>query len=100
MQAIGCIVFAVYGLAQLAAAWLGLDLYVGAFLAGAILAGCLWLKFSLPLNIASFFGGWKVWDWPWYGALLFAAPGLLLAVPVLLGSVIDMMRGVVGRPRG
>lgn len=100
MQAIGCLVFAVYGLAQLAAAWLGLDFYVGAFWAGAILVGCLWLQFPLPLTIASYFGASEVWGWPWYGAILFAAPGLLLAIPVLLNGVIDMMRSATGRLRG
>lgn len=35
-----------------------------------------------------------VWDWPVVGAVLFAAPGLLLLIPFVVASLVDALRGV------
>src|SRR5579884_4237767 len=97
MQAIGCILFAVYGVAQLFAAFAGFDYYVGAIFAGVIIAACIFFRFTLPLTIASFLGAKNVWEWHWFFALIFAAPGLLLVIPSILGGLMDQARAAVRR---
>ena len=97
MQAIGCILFAIYGVAQFVAAWLGLGYYMGPFLAGVIIAASLFFRFTLPITVASFLGALYVWEWHWALALIFAAPGLLLVIPSILGSLIDQGRRVSRR---
>ena len=51
----------------------------------------------LPLTIGTFFGALDVWGWPWYGALLFAAPGLLFTLPGAVGlalvGVVNLFKG-------
>jgi hypothetical protein len=89
MQAIGCILFAIYGVAQIVASFVGFDYYVGAFLAAVFVGACIWFRFTLPLTIAAFLGAKNVWEWHWFLALIFAAPGLLLAIPSILGSIVD-----------
>ena len=44
-----------------------------------------------PLTIGTFFGALDVWGWPWYGALAFAAPGLLFIGPALVTSAISTL---------
>jgi hypothetical protein len=97
MQAIGCLFVAVYGIAQLIAAYAGLDYYVGGIWAVVIISTCLFLRFTLPLTIASFFGALYVWEWHWYFALVFAAPGLLLIIPSILNAAVERGRATVGR---
>lgn len=65
-----------YGIAQIVAAWVGYHYLFGPVLGAAIIAGCLWFRFSLPITIGSFVGAAYVYHWAWYWALLFAAPGL------------------------
>ncbi|MFZ9881342.1 MAG: hypothetical protein ACO3QC_08075 [Phycisphaerales bacterium] len=38
------------------------------------------------ISVAAFFGAYLEWGWPWYGALTFAAPFLVLGVLVLVGG--------------
>ena len=95
MQAIGCVLFAVYGVAQIVAAHLGPDYYTGTICAVVIMLSCLYLRFTLPLTIASFFGAINVWEWHWFFALIFAAPGLVLVIPSVLASVLERGRAAV-----
>ena len=44
-----------------------------------------------PLTIGTFLGAMNVWGWPWYGAALFAAPGLLFIVPALVTTAIGSL---------
>ena len=97
MQFIGCVLFAAYGVVQFLAAYLGLDYYVGPFFAAVIIGVCLWLRFTLPITIGSFFGALYVWEWHWFFALIFAAPGLLLMVPSILATVVEHTRHRVQR---
>lgn len=97
MQAIGCIIFAVYGVAQIVAAYLGFDFYWGAFWAGLIIVACLWFRFTLPVTVGAFLGAMEVWEWHWLFALIFAAPSLVLMVPAILASLVDEGRRRVGR---
>ncbi len=100
MQLVGCLLFAIYGVAQVAAAYAGFDFYVGGFLAALIIAACFWFRFTLPLTVAAFLGAMDVWEWHWLLALIFAAPGLLLIVPSVLSSLIDQARSAHRDVRG
>lgn len=94
MQSIGCVLFAIYGVAQLYAAFLGIDHYIGPGWSVAVFIACLWFRFTLPLTIAGFFGAWVVWEWHWALAAIFIAPGLLLAIPSIMGSVVESAKGM------
>jgi hypothetical protein len=96
MQAIGCLLFAVYGIAQIVAAYVGLDYYLGLW-AVLIFIVCMFLRFTLPLTVASFLCAMNVWQWHWFLALIFAAPGLLLVIPSILGSLIESGRAALKR---
>jgi hypothetical protein len=89
----GCVFMAgmlTYGIAQIWAGYWGIAHHWGAGWAiGAVVIAFLF-RFTLPVTIGSFFGAMNVWGWPWYGALIFAAPGLAfmaLMVPGALASI-------------
>lgn len=98
MQAVGCLLFAAFGITQLIAAWFGASYAVGPYWAVAIFAVCVLLRFTLPITIFSFVGMMYVWDWPWWGALLFNFPMLIVAIPSMLASVLEMIGA--GRLKG
>jgi hypothetical protein len=87
---IGFILFICIGVAQLAIGFAGAEHHLGIIVAWVILFLALALRFTLPITIASFFGAMNVLGWHWALALLFAAPGLLIAVPAALAAIISM----------
>ncbi len=87
-----CVII-VYAVSQIYAGWLGAELYWGFGGAVGVMVVALFFQFTLPLVIFSFFGAWQVWEWPWYLALLFAAPGLAFMAVGLTGSAISAMFG-------
>lgn len=92
MAFVGCLLFGIYGLAQLAAAAIGLDAYVGGIWGTVIFVACLYLRFTLPLTIAAFFCAKDVWEWHWALALVFVFPGLLLVIPSIFASIFEIGR--------
>jgi len=50
------------------------------FLAIVVGGVLLWFRLVAVLAVAAFFGAWMGWEWPWYGALAFAFPGLVAGV--------------------
>jgi hypothetical protein len=87
--------FIVFGIAQLVAGFQGISYELGAVWAYIGLAAALIFRFMLPITVGSFFGAMNVWGWPWYFALLFAAPGLAflaLIIPGALKSAIGVIR--------
>lgn len=91
--ALGCVFMIgmlLYGFAQIWAGYIGIDHHLGyGWAIGAVIVALLF-RFSLPITIGSFFGAMNVWGWPWYGALIFAAPGLAfmaLMIPGALASI-------------
>ena len=92
MQVIGFILVTVYGIAQIAAGYVGIDFHFGAVWAGvAIFAASMFLmfRFTLPITIGAFFGAMDVWHWHWALAALFAAPGLAFIIPSVIMSIIE-----------
>jgi hypothetical protein len=58
-----------------------------------IAAACLVLfRFTLPIRIGAFFGVMNLWHWPWYAALVFAAPRLVLVLPGLASTALAHWR--------
>jgi hypothetical protein len=78
------------GVAQVVGAFVGFQYLVGTGWTIAIFAAAVIFRlFPFLFPIGAFIGALNVWEWPWYGALAFAAPGLaltLLLMPGLLAS--------------
>ena len=84
----GGILFLIVGLIQIGVGYIGIEHHFGAGWAiGALVLGFSF-RIMLPLTIGTFFGALDVWDWPWYGALALAAPGLLFVLPSLITAAI------------
>jgi hypothetical protein len=96
MQFVGCVFLAAYAIAQVVAAFWGLEAYVG-WLAVPLIALCLYFRFSLPVTVCAFLGAKNYWGWHWLVALIFVAPGLLLIVPAVLSSVVQTISTSVRR---
>jgi multisubunit Na+/H+ antiporter MnhB subunit len=92
---IGAIVFALYGLVQICAGYLGIEHQLSTGWAIAAVIAAFALRFTLPITIGAFYGAMNVWGWHWAAALAFAAPGLAfmaLLIPGFLASVVAKFR--------
>lgn len=88
---LGGILFLVVGIVQIYVGFIGIEYHLGSgFAFGALFLG-FFFRIMFPLTIGTFFGALDVWGWPWYGALAFAAPGLLFIVPALVTSAISTL---------
>ena len=91
--AFGCLL-ALAGLAltRLVLGCMGLAQLLG--VGGAVLGLLLWplLGWRLPLQIGAFWGALTLWHWPWFPALMVAAPRELLMVPGLVARLIARLR--------
>ncbi len=86
-------VLLILGLVQVVAAFQGLALLIGPVWVVVVLVASLFLGlFPIVVTVGAFMGMLKVWDWPWYFAALFAAPGLLFMVPALMAGALQMFR--------
>ena len=84
--------FVIWAISQFIAGYDGITSYAGSGWAfGAILVTFIF-RFTLPITIGAFYGAMIVWGWPWYLALLFTVPGLVLIVPTALQSVYNFVR--------
>ena len=88
---LGGILFLVVGIVQIYVGYIGIEYHLGSgFAIGALFLG-FFFRIMFPLTIGTFFGALDVWGWPWYGALAFAAPGLLFIVPALVTGAISTL---------
>jgi hypothetical protein len=91
----GCVVLGAASVFWIGCGLTGIKLAYGsgwALFAGFLAFG---LRFALPLVWGTFLFARIVWDWPVVGAVLFAAPGLLLLIPVIVASLFDALRGAL-----
>jgi hypothetical protein len=99
---VGAVVFSAVALVQLAAFQDGAGLWLGiGWLLSSLLFFALYglIPFGeIGVILLTFYGAWKAWRWPWFGAAVLAAPGL---VPMALfgfggaaGAVISRLRGL------
>lgn len=77
------------GIAQIYAAYLGIDFHWGPIWAWIIMGASLLFRFPLPITVGAFFGALDVWGWEWYWAILFALPGLLLLIPGVIAAIVE-----------
>lgn len=89
---LGFIVFLAIGIAQLVAGYAGIAHHLGDFWAVLAVIAALAFRFTLPITIGSFFGAMNVWGWHWIFAAIFAAPGLLLIVPGVIGNLFSLIK--------
>ena len=88
---LGGILFLIVGIIQIYVGFIGIEYHLGSgFAFGALFIG-FFFRIMFPLTIGTFFGALDVWGWPWYGALAFAAPGLLFIVPALVTGAISTL---------
>lgn|SRR5690606_19500941 len=91
----GCglaILFLGFGLIQLAAGWAGLENSFGWGWGLAAVIAALLFRFTIPIAIGAFLCATNIWDWHWFFALLFAAPGLLFMIPAFFASLVGSMK--------
>ncbi|QLQ03161.1 MAG: hypothetical protein HZY77_10555 [Thiobacillus sp.] len=86
--------------AQLFVGFKGIALGLGTGWAWAAVVVALILRFTLPITIGAVYGAIHVLGWPWYWAVLFAAPGLLFMVPGFVALVVSSVVSFVGSKRG
>ncbi len=73
----------------------GITHYCGTGWAIAAVIAAVPFGFTLPITIGAFFGAMYVWDWPWYGALLFAFPCLAFMVLMIPGVFASFITAVI-----
>ena len=97
---LGVVIFLIVGLVQIYAGYLGIEYHLGSGWAiGAVIA-TLFFQFPIILTVGTFFGALDVWGWPWYGAAVFAMPGLLFALPGVVGvAIVGLTNLVKGKPQ-
>ncbi len=97
---LGAVIFLIVGLVQIYAGYLGIEYHLGSGWAiGAVIA-TLFFQFPIILTVGTFFGALDVWGWPWYGAAVFAMPGLLFALPGVVGvAIVGLTNLVKGKPQ-
>lgn len=94
-QIFGCvfaIAFAILGIVQIYAAFLGLEDWLGAGWAVAGIAVAFIFRSSLPILIGAFLCALNVWEWHWVFAALFAAPMLALLLPATAMDIFSAHR--------
>jgi hypothetical protein len=94
---LGAVLFFGFGIVQIVAGYQGIDYHLGGIWAALAIAVIFFFRFTLPITIGAFFGAMDVWEWHWAFAALFAAPGLLLAIPAMLALVTAQLSKLVRR---
>jgi hypothetical protein len=78
--------------ARLIVGSIGLQHELGVFWAVIGAASLMLFRLSLPIRIGAFLALVSLWRWPWFAALIFAAPRLLLLLPGLWSTGMARLR--------
>lgn len=92
---LGCglaIFMVVLGFVQVYAGFLGIHHTFGFGWAAAAVVAALLFRFTLPLVVGVFLCAYNVWDWHWFWAAIFAAPGLLFMIPAIIAGVAESVK--------
>ncbi len=81
-----------YRLARCVLAGLGLAAVLGDLAAALLVLACAALALNWPLRLLAALALWRQWHWPWWAALLAAAPRLLLVLPGLVTTALARLR--------
>lgn len=90
----GVLVILAYAILQFVAGFEGIEYHMGKWWAIGAIVAAFTLRFMLPITLGAFFGAMDVWGWSWPVALVFAAPGLFVAVPALAGDAYEFLAGL------
>jgi len=71
---------------------IGLQQQLGVTCAVIGAACLLLLRFTPPIRIGAFLAAMSLWRWPWYAALILAAPRVLLVLPGLVSTFLAERR--------
>lgn len=91
LEIIGSIAFLLFGIAQIWAGYIGIDLHLGMIWA-FIAIFLVFARFTLPITVGAFFGAMDVWHWHWALAALFVAPGLIFIIPGIITEIILFLK--------
>ena len=70
----------------------GLEHELGLACAVLAAAALALFRFTLPIRIGAILGLIGLWGWPWYAAVIFAAPRLPLLLPGLISTALAKRR--------
>jgi hypothetical protein len=87
MQVIFAVLILAFGVVQLYAGYVGIEYQFGFGWAVATMVATFLTRSSLLIIVGSFLCAHYVWDWHWFWAGVFAAPGLALILPALMGGL-------------
>lgn len=88
MLPIFCLLGIAFGISQIIVAFLGIEYHLGTAVAALVVSVALVFRFTLASTVGAFFGALNVLEWHWVYAGLFAAPGLLFAIPGTLAVLV------------
>jgi hypothetical protein len=91
LSVMGVVLLLVYGLVALAAGFYGIAAEAGQVWALMALLCAILFRFTLPLAVGTFLCAYKVWDWPWPFAVLFAAPGLAFMLTGVVAAALSLI---------
>lgn len=81
-----------YRLARCVLAGLGLVPWLGVWGAALLTLLLAALALQWPLRLLAALALWREWHWPWWAALLAAAPRLLLVLPGIVTLMLARLR--------
>lgn len=89
---LGVVWLLIIGIIQIVTGFWGISHEAGMFWAMLALGLFIFLHFTLPLTIGSFFCAMNVWGCNWFVSTIFALPGLLFVIPGVISSLIAALR--------
>jgi hypothetical protein len=81
-----------YGIFILAVGWEGIDNAAGPAWGWAAFIAAVVFRFTFPITVGAFLAAKNIWEWNWFFALLFAAPGVLFMLPGLIITLLEAVR--------
>lgn len=97
-QAVWFVLIIIYGIVMLGAGWAGIDDAAGSLWGFLAFFAAIIFRFTLPITIGAFMAAINLWEWHWFFALIFVAPGLLFMVPGLLVALIMTYQENIRKP--
>jgi hypothetical protein len=85
------IAFLLFGIMQIVAGFIGIEYHWGAGWAWGLIIVSMLTRATILITIAAFFGAKDVWEWHWFMALIFAAPGIVFMVAAYVPSILQSL---------
>lgn len=78
-----------YGLIQIYAGFLGIELYWGTVWAAVIIAFSMMTRITIPIMIGGYFCATEIWNWDIIWAVIFVMPSILFMIPAFIAMLIN-----------